>query len=123
VNLFGFEIIKINFFLKGLFFSVILITALHFGVRLSLDAFASLKGKRGKPVFFALLYVAAAATIFYMFVQGNFFYRVLSYILVALYTLILLSRGFVNWYSRSEEISRKMDRIIELLERQQSDRN
>ena len=113
MSLFGIEIIKVNFFLRGLLFSVVLILVLHYGVRLCLDAFA----KRGKLVLLAVLYVAAAATAFYLVIIGNFFYRILSYILISIYVLILLSRGFVNWYSRSEEISRKLDRIIDLLEK------
>jgi hypothetical protein len=117
INIFGLELFKFNFFMRGLIFSVSLILALHYGLLLMLNAFAAVKKRDYFAVLIALVYAVVACGVFYYVVSGNFIYKVIFYILLTLYILIVLSRAFVNWYSRTEEISKKLDRIIELLEK------
>ncbi len=117
INVFGYELFKFNFFMRGLIFSVSLIIALHYGLLLILNAFAAARKRDYLAILIALVYAAAATGVFYYVISGSFVYKVIFYILLTLYILVVLSRAFVNWYSRTEEISRKLDRIIELLEK------
>jgi hypothetical protein len=116
VSIFGIELIKINFFMRGLIFSALLILALHYGVTLVMRSFQELKRGEWKTALITAVYTVFVSTGFYFAVSSSLIFRILFYVLLTLYLLVLLSRGFINWYSRTEEISKKMDRIIELLE-------
>jgi len=117
IKLFGIEIIKLNFFMRGLIFSASLILALHYGLLIFLHSFSEFMKGNWKKSALAVLYAVLVGGIFYLIIKDDFVYRVLAYILLVLYSLVVLSRTFVNWYSRTEEISKKLDRIIELLEK------
>lgn len=117
MNLFGFEIIKISLFVRGLLFAVLLMVAIHYAVILVINSFSKLKKGNWLAPLLTVLYIVVVTLAFYFFIGGSFFYKIISYIILTLYILVLLSRGFVNWYTRTEEISKKLDRIIELLEK------
>ena len=117
VNLLGTPFFQLNFFMRGLIFSVALIVALHYGLLLIKNGSHAFKNKDMGTVLLVVVYVVAAGAVFYYLTSISFGYKILFYILTVLYLLVVLSRGFVNWYSRTEEISKKLDRIIELLEK------
>jgi len=117
MNIFGFELIKLSLFTKGLLFAVLLMVAIHYGVILAVKNFSRMKERDLRFLFLTLIYIFAVSFVFFLFIRESFFYRIISYIILSLYLLILLSRGFVNWYTRTEEISKKLDKIIELLQK------
>ena len=121
ISLFGIPIGGVKLFdaeaiIKGFVFSLLLILALHYGIVLFVNAFRNFKEGRWARGIFWIIFIALVAGAFIYVARLNSVYLILSYIFLSIYLLLILSRGFFAWYVRTDEISRKLDRILKILE-------
>lgn len=116
----GVEIIKVSLLTQAFFFTIILILALHYGILFFVRAFKGMRAER-KWLEFVLTVVCLmiVAAIFSYFIKTDWLYRVLSYVILIIYGALILSRGFVGWYVKTDDITKKLDRILSILEKDQ----
>ena len=116
-DIFGVELVKPGLFVQGFFFSVALILTVHYGLLIVIHGISGLKKKDVISFLLSVLYVMLACVIFYALTKSNWLFNILLYVWLILYGVILLSRGVFNWYSKSNEIIRKLNRVLEILEK------
>ena len=113
----SFELIKSVFLSRGFIFALLLILSLHYGTIVIIRAIDYFK--RSNWLKFFLLVLASAVVVggFVYVMRTSFLYRILAYVIISVYMLVILSRSFVSWYSKTDEINKKLDKILGILEK------
>lgn len=122
IKLFGFdiggvELVKSEIFIKAFGFVILLILALHYGILVLVRSFKRLREGKWLEFLLTVVCLMIVAALFSYFIKTDWLYRVLSYVILTIYAAIILSRGFVGWYVKTDEISKKLDKVIDLLEK------
>ena len=116
-ELFGLELFKPTLFVQFLIYIVLCVLALHIGLLLVIKSVEDIKNKKFMNIIYLALYAGMLFVSYRYLVAFSWFNKFIFYAILVLYGFVVASRGFVNWYNRSQEISKKLDRIIELLEK------
>lgn len=121
INLFGIPIGGVQIFntraiTEGFVFSLLLMLSLHYGIVFFAMAFREFGAGRWGRGSLRIIFVAMLTALFVYVARLNFTYMILSYVFLSIYVLLLLSRGFIGWYVRTDEISKKIDKVLKILE-------